>query len=516
LIASGEVCQGVPTELLASPLTATGNTTYTLLGGRDVIAEGRDPNFTVSLNRDSSFTLIARSENGACEERQTVDLRVIPGRLEIDQDTVFTCLSAGSVTLSVNSSASGNAISWSPVSFNQTAPRGSTYTVRPTADVTYYATATINGCERVDSVAVRLDSLPENLSMRLDPEKDRYCQGDTITVRSPTYEPGDFPLITHNWFEAPGITSPADGYNGIFTAEESTTYRRETRNGACVDTSSIAVVVIEPPVLIVDPVDPLLCNGAPMTLSARTEPADLEGTFTWILPDGEEVEEASIDVAGTPGAVYQVTFQDENNCVQPGASTTLRLRGDLAAVTIQAVLADGTVLPDGATVAGGTVVTLRASTPVQDVNFNYNWSGNFSPSSGSGPEIDVTVPVADGQTPALDYSVTANTQDGICTFPGSIRLQVQQVRIESPDFFTPNDDGRNDGFRLFFEELPADYTLLIFNRWGQNIFTTDDPLQAWDGSKDGTPQEADVYLYRANFRQNGAEVERKGQFTLIR
>ncbi len=91
---------------------------------------------------------------------------------------------------------------------------------------------------------------------------------------------------------------------------------------------------------------------------------------------------------------------------------------------------------------------------------------------------------------------------------------------QTPDVITPNGDGTNDFFRLFTQVActPTDYTLIIYNRWGQPVFKSTDPDEVWDGTKDGTPQNMDTYLFRMSFRfPNSETVEvEDGQFSLIR
>lgn len=93
-------------------------------------------------------------------------------------------------------------------------------------------------------------------------------------------------------------------------------------------------------------------------------------------------------------------------------------------------------------------------------------------------------------------------------------------RAEVPDVITPNGDGTNDGFGLFFTRTCTveNYTLLIFNRWGQRIFSSTDPNERWDGTVNGTPVNMDVYLYRMVFRFAGSDVveEHNDQFSVIR
>ena len=54
----------------------------------------------------------------------------------------------------------------------------------------------------------------------------------------------------------------------------------------------------------------------------------------------------------------------------------------------------------------------------------------------------------------------------------------------SPNTFTPDDDNFNQTFQPIFTSGfdPYDYTLLIFNRWGEIIFESHDAKVGWNGS----------------------------------
>ncbi|HAN18111.1 MAG: hypothetical protein A2X13_04060 [Bacteroidetes bacterium GWC2_33_15] len=81
-----------------------------------------------------------------------------------------------------------------------------------------------------------------------------------------------------------------------------------------------------------------------------------------------------------------------------------------------------------------------------------------------------------------------------------------------PNVFSPNGDNLND---FFIAENPLDYVkkvdMKIFNRWGELVFQTDNPLIEWDGKRRGTntPVSAGVYYYICDVwepRVTGLEV----------
>ncbi len=91
-------------------------------------------------------------------------------------------------------------------------------------------------------------------------------------------------------------------------------------------------------------------------------------------------------------------------------------------------------------------------------------------------------------------------------------------KAEIPELITPNGDNVNDVFRLYTNCEAEDYSLFIFNRWGQRVFESTNPDQPWDGTKDGTPQNSDLYLYKMVFRFPDSDEVKvwEGSFNLIR
>ncbi|HFA48733.1 MAG TPA: hypothetical protein ENJ95_06935, partial [Bacteroidetes bacterium] len=56
----------------------------------------------------------------------------------------------------------------------------------------------------------------------------------------------------------------------------------------------------------------------------------------------------------------------------------------------------------------------------------------------------------------------------------------------------------------------------IFDRWGNIVFSTVNPLEKWDGSFRGTPVNPGVFLYRLRFRCDDMEDLISGSVTVIR
>ena len=109
-----------------------------------------------------------------------------------------------------------------------------------------------------------------------------------------------------------------------------------------------------------------------------------------------------------------------------------------------------------------------------------------------------------------------------CVFPvSSVTIYViapdcNENTVFVPNTFTPNGDGRNDVLyarSAFVTEL----YFTVYDRWGQQVFATNDINKGWDGIFNGKPCNPDVFGYYLTFKCNdGRESFKKGNVTLIR
>ncbi|NDD36520.1 MAG: hypothetical protein EBZ26_09505, partial [Flavobacteriia bacterium] len=89
--------------------------------------------------------------------------------------------------------------------------------------------------------------------------------------------------------------------------------------------------------------------------------------------------------------------------------------------------------------------------------------------------------------------------------------------VTFPNMFSPNGDGLNDLYRLNQAAASslADLNLIIYDRWGQKVFATNDPAFAWDGRFRNRLLLDGVYFYVAQWTtQCGTAGEAHGSITL--
>ncbi len=136
--------------------------------------------------------------------------------------------------------------------------------------------------------------------------------------------------------------------------------------------------------------------------------------------------------------------------------------------------------------------------------------GTFSTYLWQNNSTSSTYRVTQGGT----YTVTVGNACGTAT--DAINIKQVDCIVLFPNAFTPNGDGLNDLFKILNAFNLRDYSLMIYNRWGQQVFETSDFRKGWNGEFKGQPQNPDTFVYHCRYTRNGKTVFTKGSFILIR
>lgn len=94
---------------------------------------------------------------------------------------------------------------------------------------------------------------------------------------------------------------------------------------------------------------------------------------------------------------------------------------------------------------------------------------------------------------------------------------IPHTTLYVPNAFTPDGNGLNEVFLPEVRDV-LEYRFDIYTRWGNRIFTTDNPKQGWDGTHNGKPAGDGVYIYQIFFKKAHTNLNEivRGHFTLIR
>ena len=123
---------------------------------------------------------------------------------------------------------------------------------------------------------------------------------------------------------------------------------------------------------------------------------------------------------------------------------------------------------------------------------------------------------------------------GTVRSPGYVRLDVESkygcrsadsvyitarpcCELFFPNVFTPNNDTKNDVFRVITKGHHEIANFRVVNRWGQTVFETKDEQRGWDGTYNGRDQETGTYYYYIKYScEPGQWLEQKGEILLLR
>lgn len=162
-----------------------------------------------------------------------------------------------------------------------------------------------------------------------------------------------------------------------------------------------------------------------------------------------------------------------------------------------------------------------ATTILQGESTMLNGSGGqyytWSP-SGDLSCVNCTNPVA---SPSVTTTYTLTTSDSTgCIQTDTVTVFVEIVcgKIFVPNAFSPNDDGQNDILYCRVDPLcVTSFEFIVFNRWGEAVFRTEDPTIGWDGIWRGVKCETAVFTWMAKGTfVDGTPLEGSGNVSLIK
>jgi gliding motility-associated-like protein len=141
----------------------------------------------------------------------------------------------------------------------------------------------------------------------------------------------------------------------------------------------------------------------------------------------------------------------------------------------------------------------------------YSWSPSYGLNN---PNVANPVTRLDRD---MTYIVTGKTP---ADCEGSDEIFVKAYKgpeIYVPTAFTPNNDGHNDLLKAIAIGMKEYHYFIIYNRWGQPVFTTKDFTKGWDGKIKGMPQSPGTYVWVAETVDfTGKTVKRNGSTILVK
>lgn len=223
-----------------------------------------------------------------------------------------------------------------------------------------------------------------------------------------------------------------------------------------------------------------------------------EGTpgYNVLWSDDQTTEIANNLFAGT----YSVTVFDANNCT---FTTTETVNQQPFPVILQTNFAIDTI-------RFGDTINVVSVSGNYDPFLTYNWQ----PDIGLGCDTCQNTFAAPLVT--TTYTITAFDTLGCVGETSFEVVVVNDYIIFIPNAFTPNGDGTNDSFRVFSKGV-KNFSLTVFNRWGEKVFLSNNLAEGWDGTFKNERMNPGVFVYLVELEfLDGYTTLRKGSFVLVR
>lgn len=531
---STTICSGQ-----SATLTATGATSYSWTTGQTTA--------TLVVSPSSSTIYTVTGTTNSCNGTQTATVIVSPAMV-IAVNNATIC--AGQAAL-LTATSTATSYTWN------TGAGTNTISVSPTSTTVYTVAGSAGTCAGANTATVTVNAVPVIV---LNANPPNLCTGQTATLTASG-------ALTYTWSNGPNSSTQAVSPTG------STTYSVSgTAIGGCVNSVpyTITVNVTATPILNVPSIT--ICAGNPATLtasgattytwntgetSATINPSPgTTTTYTVLGSNGGCATSAIATVSVIGSQPLTVNTSSPGGCVPLCASflnsgmTTSTISynfGDGTTSTTHnpthcytasgsyTVIATATDLTTGCvstytvptpmvvltqpkalfTVNGGTVVIAGSTTNFINKStgaVSYSWT-TCNPGTYTSKDLNLT----GLDTGICCITLTAFNSSGCRDVTTQCIEVITEATISVPNVFTPNNDSKNDLFKLNAAGI-KDLNCSIFDRWGLKMYEWEGVNGYWDGkTKSGVPVVDGSYFYIINYTDlKGTSKTEKGFLSLFR
>jgi gliding motility-associated-like protein len=464
----------------------------------------------VSTTTPGTFTYYANQTIGSCESPMasitvTVYPQIVPSFSEIyhrgcNSDEVFF----------INNSTGSTAYQWHFGDLTGVDPLTSPSHIFATQNI-YTVTLLCYGINPTcTETATGVIDTRHSVTAAFNSVPDTICLGQSITMNNTSSATVNIPVGT----TSPGVITAyawnfGDGNTDVTAAPTHTFTQAGIFTSTLVVTDSIHCTSQATESIFVLQVginsfhDTLLCLSQPLALKNEvilTPAMNLPFTYQWST--SANLSDSTVQIPNF-NAIGLFTYTFTATVDNFGCFAT-------DVITINSVLgAPLTNVTPSTTIPYGTSIQLNADNEVF-----YHWI----PWDGSLNNPNLNNPIA---TPEKTTLYTVYGYDvNICLDSAYVLVNVDSTMTEDiPTGFTPNGDGLNDVFRVVGLKYQDLVDFRVYNRWGQQVFYTNNYKDGWDGTFNGVKQDMGTYFYTIIVARPGGagnDIVYKGEVTLIR
>ena len=350
----------------------------------------------------------------------------------------------------------------------------------------YSVVISVAGCNVIDTFDVLVTAYPA-ASVTVSPDTV-ICQGGTAALSASSGG------ASYVWSPATGLSNPNIATPAASPVASTTYTLTLTDNNGCTASDTVRVTVASLAGFFTNP-DVIICGGTPTQLNASGG-----SNYFWYPATGLSNVNIPNPVANPDVSMMYNVVISAPLC---NLIDTLPVYVELHPFpTVQAKSSNDILCDKPFTTLTATGAASYVWSP------NYNLTDTTSTSLIASPEVTTT------------YYLLGTDIYG-CTASSEVTVAVPhdgQGILLVPNAFSPDGDGLNDCYGIKLNGATvSDYVFKIYNRWGNEVFSTTSMNDCWDGNFNGQPQELGVYVYYYKAKTSYCgNIQGKGNLTLIR
>lgn len=433
------------------------------------------------------------STGGGCTGNISVTVTAIPGLiLSITSQTDVTCNSASNGTAFINVSQGT-----SPYTYSWNTSASATSSANDLdAGVNTLTVTDANGCLKTIDVVL---TEPSPLSIVSHTPDTQICPNANITLNA--LGAGGSSPYTYTWTK--NGTVIGTGTSITVTPNSASTQYCVTLTEQCGSPSAQQCLMVTYPT-------PIIPNVMP------DKPKDcMPGNFTFLNTSSNAAEIGTTNYLFSNGSTYNTTGSSDLNATFPNVGiydvimTTTSIYGCVYEDTIPAII-EVTPLPTANfTLSKNPLTWFETSVLTSDVSSgeiaNWSWSSPDAISVGSnGSNASFVYP--EGVEGIYPITLVVTTLEG-CMDTVTIDVNVvSDVLMYVPNSFTPDGDEHNQSWKIYMNGIDfQNFTLEIYNRWGEMIWESHDVDATWDGTYGNKKVQQGTYFWKLSYKEKNSD-----------
>ena len=433
---------------------------------------------TIADSLMAGLYVVTLTDSNQCSYLDSLYVPSPPSFIDTILVTAADCLAKnGALDVVVQGNSNDYTYQWTP--FNQTTP-----TINNLNDGTY----TVEVTDSIGCAYQMTAVLPNQNNLNIDTVliTDEGCYGDQDGAAEIVVGSGQAPF-SYNWGHT-GQNSPI-----VQGLSQGVYYFEVTDGYGCIRNDSIVVSGNDSISLLVDSLGHAICDKANGWIAVSANGGSGDFSYSW-QPSNDQGQFIINLATGS----YSVTVTDSVGCHR---SETI----EIIAIPTPTV----SIIAQDSTIDLGDSLSMQANvTPAG--TYEYFWTPSIDLDCDS-CQIVMTQP-----TTSTLYNVTIVDTNG-CEATSDLFIIVNECKdYFLPTVFSPNGDQLNDDWNVLCNCIKS-YKLQVFNRWGEEIFSTDSQSQSWDGTYKGRAVDMGSYNYQIALEYvNGETTSASGNVKVVR